>query len=157
MNIREHRSSDTAALITCLIQLQDAERQFLPTLLAGRDIAGALLQEMLDLCHARAGKIFVVEAEEQVAGFVAVQAKVPMTEIDEESYEYGYISDLVVLDTFRGRGFGRALLAAAEEYVRTQGITRLRLSVLAQNSVARQLYHRLGFVEWEVILEKILD
>ncbi len=156
MNIREFQPSDKEAFTACLVQLQDAEREFLPTMADGLDIAEAYLQALLKTGQSQTGKIFVVEVEGTVAGYIAVQAKVP-SDLDETPYEYGYISDLVVLDSFRGRGLGIALLKTAETFVRDEGISQLRLSVLAQNTMARQLYERFGFQEWEVVLEKRLD
>jgi GNAT superfamily N-acetyltransferase len=55
------------------------------------------------------------------------------------------IHDLAVLPQYRGKGAGRALLQAAEDYARRQGCCRLTLEVLESNSGARALYRRFGF------------
>jgi GNAT superfamily N-acetyltransferase len=55
------------------------------------------------------------------------------------------IHDLAVLPEHRGRGVGRALLAAAEELARATGCGKLTLEVLEDNRPARDLYHRFGF------------
>jgi len=55
------------------------------------------------------------------------------------------IHDLAVLPQHRGKGAGRALLQAAEDYARRQGCCRLTLEVLESNSGARALYRRFGF------------
>jgi ribosomal protein S18 acetylase RimI-like enzyme len=55
------------------------------------------------------------------------------------------IHDLAVLPGQRGRGTGRALLAAAEASARAEGCCKLTLEVQDDNTPARQLYDRLGF------------
>lgn len=55
------------------------------------------------------------------------------------------IHDLAVLATHRGRGIGRALLAAAEDAARAAGCCKLTLEVQEDNLPARQLYQRFGF------------
>ncbi|MGI9342583.1 MAG: GNAT family N-acetyltransferase [Gammaproteobacteria bacterium] len=55
------------------------------------------------------------------------------------------IHDLAVLPSQRGRGVGRALLAAAEDKARADGCCKLTLEVLDDNVGARRLYERYGF------------
>lgn len=58
---------------------------------------------------------------------------------------HGHISDIAVASAGEGRGVGRALMAAAEEWARNQGYRWLTLSVFAQNLRARKLYEELGY------------
>ncbi|MEZ5099251.1 MAG: GNAT family protein [Thermoleophilia bacterium] len=46
----------------------------------------------------------------------------------------------------RGRGVGTAMLRAAEEWAREQGVEKLELHVFPHNVVAIGLYERLGYV-----------
>jgi ribosomal protein S18 acetylase RimI-like enzyme len=55
------------------------------------------------------------------------------------------IHDLAVLPGRRGRGTGRALLAAAEAQALAEGCCKLTLEVQDDNTPARQLYDRFGF------------
>jgi len=55
------------------------------------------------------------------------------------------IHDLAVLPGRRGRGIGRALLAAAEAHARAADCCKLTLEVQDDNTPARQLYERFGF------------
>jgi len=57
------------------------------------------------------------------------------------------IHDLAVLSGWRGRGIGRALLAAVEAHARQLGCCKLTLEVLDQNHRARGLYERFGFAD----------
>lgn len=55
------------------------------------------------------------------------------------------IHDLAVLPGQRGRGTGRALLAAAEAHARSAGCCKLTLEVQDDNAPARRLYDGFGF------------
>jgi RimJ/RimL family protein N-acetyltransferase len=53
---------------------------------------------------------------------------------------------MAVAREWRGRGVGSALLAAAIEWAREQGLHKLSLGVFAQNAAAIGLYRKFGFV-----------
>ena len=55
------------------------------------------------------------------------------------------IHDLAVLPSRRGRGTGRALLAAAESLAMQEGCCKLTLEVQDDNATARGLYDSFGF------------
>jgi GNAT superfamily N-acetyltransferase len=60
----------------------------------------------------------------------------------------GYISELFVLDSARGRGVGRRLLHAVETEARSRGCTRMSLTNLRhRESYRRQFYVKAGWSE----------
>jgi len=59
----------------------------------------------------------------------------------------GWISDLVVTEAHRGRGIGKALLAAVIAEWRLRGSHRLELEVSYDRTAARALYEAAGFVD----------
>lgn len=155
--IREYQpEQDTPSLRDCIVELQEFERTIEPALPAGTAMADAYLAYILDRCREYRGKVFVAEVDRRVVGFVCVWARVPPTEPDEPPTEYAYISDLVILAPFRQRGLGRALLGRAEGYAREQQARVIRIGVLAQNVIAKQLYFDMGFTERRIELSKNL-
>lgn len=57
-----------------------------------------------------------------------------------------FLYDIEVEPEFRGGGYGRALLAAAEEAVRARSIAELELNVFGNNPVAIGLYSSSGYL-----------
>jgi ribosomal protein S18 acetylase RimI-like enzyme len=68
--------------------------------------------------------------------------------------EHAWIYDIEVDESQRGKGYGRKLLALAEEQTRALGLSSLRLNVFGQNQVARELYRTQGFAESRVTMIK---
>lgn len=85
--------------------------------------------------------ILVAEDSGSPAGFVFL-----VTDRDYFTGEaHGHISDLVVSPEAEGRGVGRALLAASEEWASGRGYRFLTLNVFEENRRARTLYEKAGY------------
>jgi len=69
----------------------------------------------------------------------------------------GWIMDIVVLPEWRGKGAGRVLLEAAEDYCREHGVSYLGLAVSSHNVKAHRLYEKFGFAEERKLLVKRLE
>lgn len=55
------------------------------------------------------------------------------------------IHDFMVLDAYRRRGIGRALLKAVEQAARARGCCKITLEVQMKNTAARGIYQSFGF------------
>lgn len=64
----------------------------------------------------------------------------------------GWVYYLAVDPGRRGRGLGRALMAAAEAWLRARGIRKLELMVRRSNSAVTGFYARLGYREEPVVV-----
>jgi L-amino acid N-acyltransferase YncA len=116
------------------------------------------------------GRQLVIVVETEAAGPVAFAASFPYS--DRSCYRgIGEFSVYVRRD-FRGRGAGRAVLAALMEAARTAGLYKLTSRVFPENGASRALLRGLGFEEigihrrhgkldgrWRdcVIVERLLD
>jgi GNAT superfamily N-acetyltransferase len=58
----------------------------------------------------------------------------------------GTLYQLAVIPELQSRGIGTLLIDAAERRIRDRGLTRAELSVDTENTRARALYQRLGYV-----------
>jgi ribosomal protein S18 acetylase RimI-like enzyme len=155
--IREYDPSrDAKALRQCLVELQDFERDLDPRIPEGDDVADGYLDLLFRRCRQFEGVVLVAEADAAVVGFVAVWTRYQSSEPNDDPSEHGFVPDLFVSSSQRGRGVGQALMRAAEERARAAGAKALFLSVKAGNAGARAFYRAEGFVESEIYLEKPL-
>jgi ribosomal protein S18 acetylase RimI-like enzyme len=81
-------------------------------------------------------------ADGEVAGLIVQRFR---RRLNHATFE-GWISDLVVRERFRGRGIGRALLAAEIAEWRLRGGHQMQLEVAYARTAARALYEAAGFV-----------
>jgi GNAT superfamily N-acetyltransferase len=157
VEIREYDAArDYDAVRACCVELQDFERELDPRMPRGEQIASAYLELLFTRCDEFVGVILVAVCGDGVVGYVVVWTQYRSSEPDDDSREHGFVPDLVVSSTHRGRGIGRTLLRAAEARAREAGAPSLQLSVKVGNAGARALYSAEGFVDSEIYLEKSL-
>jgi RimJ/RimL family protein N-acetyltransferase len=97
-----------------------------------------------------------VDIEERAAIFarsaagsvVAIAERRPVGMLHVEVSRHGFGELGMFVDRgWRGRGVGTALLAAAADWARGQGLHKLSLEVFAHNAAAIALYRKAGFTE----------
>lgn len=152
--IRAYRDEDSAPLLECITELQDAERALDRRLRPGDAIASDYLVAMLDECRQWAGQVFVLEVDGAVAGFTTVYTHVPFERLDEPPGDYAIVAELLVRRAYRRCGYARALLAHGERFAASQGAAELRIGVLSDNVAARALYVDYGFRPYIETLSK---
>jgi GNAT superfamily N-acetyltransferase len=117
----------------------------LAALLGQREFFGAKLD-----AQARArGVLLVGWLDGAAVGDVWVSfAPAPEAEVNEFLPGVPMLVHLEVVAVLRNRGYGTALIRAAEALVRSRGHARITLGVGVGNPGARRLYERLGYAEW---------
>jgi N-acetylglutamate synthase-like GNAT family acetyltransferase len=80
----------------------------------------------------------VLETEGQAAGSMALERARP---------DVVYLERLAVLPRFRGRGFGKALVARALLEARAMGAQSVGIGVIAGEAGLKDWYRRFGFAE----------
>jgi GNAT superfamily N-acetyltransferase len=85
---------------------------------------------------------FLAVADGEVAGYIGHRLR---RRLNHATFE-GWVSDLIVRERFRGRGIGRALLAAAVAEWRLRCGHQVMLEVGYGRTAARALYEAAGFV-----------
>lgn len=158
VTIRRARQDDRATLRAAFADMQDYERVLHDTRRPGAEVAHRYLDCLEGRVAARGGVILVAEAaQSHFAGFAAcwVQQDDAIAET-ENSNRFGYVSDTYVAPDWRGRGVAGRLLAAIEAHLRTTGVSRMRIGVLANNDSAVRAYRKHGFDPYEMMLEKRL-
>lgn len=87
--------------------------------------------------------IVVAEDGGGIAGFIELSLR---SHVDGcETHPVGYIEGWYVAESVRGTGVGRALVAAAEDWARTQGCTEIGSDALIDNEGSQQAHAALGY------------
>lgn len=90
-------------------------------------------------------RIWLAEAEPSgapVGYLVLMPTSLPVPDPTDRDLE---VKRIYLLDRFRGKGIGNALMLAAETHARQAGATRLLLGVYSRNDRAVAFYERFGF------------
>ena len=63
---------------------------------------------------------------------------------------------MFILEEFRERGVGKKLMEGFIDWCKKKGVKRIKLVASIQNSKAIKFYHKLGFDNYTLNLEKTL-
>jgi GNAT superfamily N-acetyltransferase len=85
--------------------------------------------------------LVAVSESDEVMGFVHVRSAIDYY----TEREHGHVADIVVAERHEGRGVGRSLLSAAEQWTRDQGYDWLTIGVFPQNTRPLRMYEQFGF------------
>lgn len=144
-SIRTATPTDYPPLVVLSTEVHALHAAAYPKIFRPAEHANALPQGWFDeLLSGDMSTIQVAEVAESIVGFAIVEV------FDAPPFEAllprrtVFIGSMVVTETQRGRGIGRALVAAAVAWGRTKGATTLELTVWERNQAARSFYERLG-------------
>jgi ribosomal protein S18 acetylase RimI-like enzyme len=90
--------------------------------------------------------ILIAETNTEIAGFVALRVYRVEQTPRMQRRSFVIIENMAVDNLQRGRGVGRALLRAAEDWTAQRGIATLQLFVWQFNDAAVRFYESEGFV-----------
>ena len=143
-----------AALRACFVELQDHEHELDRRAPRGADIADEYLTWMFRRCEAYRGRVVMALAGGEVVGFMTLLLEVPRSDPDDPAPSHGLMTDLMVRQSWRGRGIGAVLLTEAEALAHAAGCVELRVTVFAENHGARRFYARAGYGNLLVSMRK---
>ncbi|MEW6404493.1 MAG: GNAT family N-acetyltransferase [Chloroflexota bacterium] len=102
--------------------------------------------------HGKESMVFIAEDEQGARlGFATVTHETHFT-----GERQAYIGELATVESAEGRGVGKALLQACEQWARNQGHRILTLVTGAANERALAFYHHHGYRDEDVRLVKLL-
>ncbi|MEL7325927.1 MAG: GNAT family N-acetyltransferase [Pseudomonadota bacterium] len=154
MKIRSATPDDLDALFDLNKQINELHHLYAPqAFVAPSEEDRTFLINML----ADEERLFLVaEESQQVLGFITAT----ITQNETISFlikdPICRIGTIVVDENQKSKGFGRALMAAVEQWARESGATQVRLEVMEFNHNAQQFYDKLGFVPNSRLMMKCL-
>jgi ribosomal protein S18 acetylase RimI-like enzyme len=102
-------------------------------------------EEWRDFLTSSTTRLFVCANEAALLGAIIVALKDEPENRWQQSRRTGYIEDLIVTETARGRGIGKQLMEIVRDWVLSQGVQVMELNVWEANAGACRFYESLGF------------
>lgn len=94
--------------------------------------------------------IFAMKENNETIGYVWFCEKGPADN------RKAYLLDIVIEEQYRGKGYGKKAMLLLEEKVKYLGLKHIGLHVFGHNHRAYELYKKLGYVETNIVMEKVL-
>jgi GNAT superfamily N-acetyltransferase len=157
--IRPYRDADLHHRRRMVLGLQETDCGMESSRAHWADGGAAYTDWILDEIAAHGGAAFMAEAADGAAiGMVTCwRAEDPADiTVTPAARAHLYVSDIFVVESWRGRDVAGALLAAAEAHGRALGLAQMTIGLLAVNHAARRAYEKSGFEDYEVYLRKRL-
>jgi ribosomal protein S18 acetylase RimI-like enzyme len=110
-------------------------------------------ERLAEFVYGRRHDVLIAEENGERAGFLLLLYDIP----DEVTLtDQAFVAYTAVEPSARGRGVGRALIAAVDDFARAQGLRYVSLMVTDDNTTARTLYDKAGFVTERRMMTKTL-
>jgi len=157
--IRPYVAGDLPSLRRMVLGLQQAEHRMEPDRAVWADDGGTYTDWIMEEVAGKSGAIFMAESADGIAiGMVSCWRVEDETDITvrPEARAHLYVSDIFVIDSWRGRNVAGALLDAADAHGRALGLAFVTIGLLAVNHAAQRAYEKSGFQAYEVYLRKRL-
>jgi len=138
---------DLAEFRALNVEHQNFSRSLEPSWPEGKRIVDEYSDYLLKDVAARDGCIFMAEIDGAVAGMICAVSRMGPHSPDDPAV-FAWVHDIYVRPAYRRRGVAKALMAAAEDFVKARGARELRLSVIDRNADARAMYAELGFRDY---------
>ncbi|RLG88583.1 MAG: ribosomal-protein-alanine N-acetyltransferase [Thermoprotei archaeon] len=101
---------------------------------------------------------FVAEINEEIVGYVMCRVEIGIGHIKPWIRKLGHVISIAVLEKFRRRGIGKALMISAMNALKKEyNVSEVYLEVRISNIPAIRLYEQLGFKKVKIIKSYYLD
>lgn len=152
MMIRKATLDDFEALKELKILSKEAELQYSETLKPIEETKERYLSYMRRDLTFEHRAIFIAEEKGGIIGSCLVKHFKPL--LISKYQKKGYISNVYVLEDYRRKGIAQKLISRAEEWLKENGVHHLALEIHIDNLPAINLYHKNGFKDYTVKMNK---
>jgi GNAT superfamily N-acetyltransferase len=148
---------DKPTILSFIMRLQRFEQAFEPDRRLDSSVAEEFYAVLIERIARRNGRMMIAErAAREPLGWAAAWEDENEVYVHAEERTFGYIAELYVNEEARGRGIGKALIVACEDWARERGLKMMMIGVLAKNPGAHGVYRSAGFADYATILRKYL-
>ncbi|MEH7456410.1 GNAT family N-acetyltransferase [Bacillus sp. JJ1127] len=83
--------------------------------------------------------LFSIFHDQNIVGMIWIAQKSPM------NHDEGYIYDFIIFEQYQGLGYGKKAMKEIEILAKELGMKKISLHVFGHNTIARELYEKLGY------------
>jgi GNAT superfamily N-acetyltransferase len=157
VHIRSARLPEDKPVILAFIDgMQRFEHAIEPDRRIDAGVAEEFFTDIFARLAEKSGVAFIAEEGGEKLGWAAAYREQNDVYVRADEREFAHVSELYVVEAARGKGVGRALIAACEEWARGLPVKVLTISVLEGNKRAATIYRKAGFATYYVGLRKYL-
>lgn len=150
ISINPYSPTDSESVDQLFLELSRHENKFDAYKSTKLENAQGYKKELLETIKNQHGVMLVAKIDDKIVGLVAWFL--------EEEYEfddpYGYISDIIVSESYRGQGIGQQLLDHAISHIKQTVVKRVHIGVLHANTDTKNFYSKNGFSDYSVEMTK---
>ena len=153
MKIRKAVHSDIPALEHLWIEFMDHHAELDPDYVRSGDASKNWVEYMESRMESDSAIVFVAVDGSDIVGYVGALIRdcPPIFRIQK----YGFIEEIAVTADRRRQGIATRLWSAAEAWLRSRGMTTIRVNINVNNPESRGFFRRLGFFDdTETLLKK---
>lgn len=155
--IRDARlPQDEPAILAFINGLQDYEAGFEPNRRLDPNFAADHWRDLQHRCAEKHGTMLIAEDEGKPVGWAFAHDQLGEVFVVEPERQHGYLAELYVVPSARGKGLGRALIEACEAWARARGHKLLQVGVLARNARAIRSYEGAGYSAYGLTMRRYL-
>lgn len=158
MSIREARlPADEPAILSFIDGLQAYEAAFEPDRRRDPDFTVEHWREVQHRCAEKHGILLIAEDGGKPVGWAFAHDQNAELFVVAPERRHGYLAEIFLMPQARGKGLGRALIAACEDWARGRGHKLLTIGVLARNPGAIRAYEGVGYEPYIVTMRRYLQ
>src|SRR5580698_6554406 len=147
---------DKPAALSFIEGLQRFEQALEPDRRIDGTVAEEFFADITARVAARGGAMLLAERDGIALGWAVVYREQNDVYVVPEERAFAYISELYVVETARGQGVGKLLIAACEDWARKHQLGVIMIGVLPGNRRADALYRNTGYSTYSTQLRKYL-
>lgn len=147
---------DRDAALGFIDGLQRYEYQFEPNRRVDATVAAEYFDVLMGAVAENGGFVRIAEHAGSAVGWAVAWPELDDMYVVAAERRFVYISELYVEESLRGKGAGRALICACEDWARAHGFRIVKIGVLEGNKRSAAIYERAGYARISTRLRKYL-
>ena len=155
INIRPFKPSDLDILVSFWREIENNPTVSGDFFSPSQENEARWRKHILSVYEEDENQILIAENDGKIVGFIKIITLVKHPLVS--NIRCSLISDMYVLPAFRRKGVAFTLMNRVFEYVKSKGVTHVRLNVMERNIPAYNLYEKMGFVDYSIIMMKQLE